>query len=84
MADELFGIPSGLRAYQDDQVQLATLANQTAQSKSAVALQQAQIANLAADNARLDRDQEAKLQAQRDTLALQAKLAEIAQSAGSG
>ena len=82
MPNELFGAPNGLRAYQDDQVQLATLANQTAQSKSAVALQQAQIANLAADNARLDRDQEAKLQAQRDTLALQAKLAEIAQSAG--
>lgn len=54
MAGEMFGIPVGLQAYQDDQSKLRQLASQESRAATAIALDNAQIQNLAADNARAD------------------------------
>lgn len=71
MAGELFGIPNGLRAYQDDQNKLTQLA-------SNVALQEAQIRNFDTDNAQKAQEFKLKQEAANDEKALRAKLAELA------
>lgn len=78
MADGLFGVPVGLRAYQDDQVKLGQLANQTN-------LVNAQVRNYDTDNAQKAAEFKLKVDQQADAKALQAKLAEIAAGdSGSG
>lgn len=84
MAGELFGVPVGLRAFQDDQIKLGNLANQTKQVNAAAALADAQIANFAADNARLDKEQQAKAVALKEEQLLQVELARIAAGGESG
>ena len=71
MADGLFGVPTGLRAYQDDQIKLKTLANSTA-------LIDAQVRNFDTDNKLKQDEFNAKQQAADDAKLLQAELARIA------
>lgn len=71
MAGELFGVPNGLRAYQDDQNKLSELASQTA-------LREAQIRNFETDNAQKAQEFKLKQEAANDEKALRAKLAELA------
>ena len=54
MADGLFGIPTGIQAYQDDQIKLSELATRQKTADANIRLVDAQVANFAADNARLD------------------------------
>lgn len=60
MADGLFGVPTGLRAYQDDQVKLSELALRKQTSDAGVRLADAQAANLESDNRRADTEAKRK------------------------
>lgn len=79
MADGLFGVPTGLRAYQDDQIKLSELATRQKTADANIRLAEAQIANFASDNARANAESKAKLEAKADERRIQEALARIAQ-----
>ena len=79
MADGLFGIPTGIRAYQDDQIKLSELAMRQKQVDASARLADAQVANFAADNARLDAAAKDKREAEADARRIEQALARLAQ-----
>lgn len=79
MADGLFGIPTGIRAYQDDQIKLAELASRQKATDANVRLVNAQVANFTADNARLDAAAKDRREAEADARRVEQALARIAQ-----
>ena len=79
MADGLFGIPTGIRAYQDDQIKLSELAMRQKQVDASARLADAQVANFAADNARLDAAAKDKREAEADARRVEQALARLAQ-----
>jgi hypothetical protein len=78
MATGLFGVPVGLRAYQDDQIKLSELALRQKQVDSGVRLNDAQAANFAADNARLDAEAKDKRETAADAARVREALGRLA------
>ena len=79
MADGLFGIPTGIRAYQDDQIKLSELATRQKTADASARLADAQVANFAADNARLDAAAKDKREAEADARRIEQALGRLAQ-----